>query len=162
MYAPVLFLVTALCVVNAFLCDAGYVSHPSYDFSYAKTVTNALNAAYPDVKIVYMVTDDHDRKVLRTADSNKVYRMVTGNYNPGDYTYYNDGTGLEAGSLLLATDAQYAAMPAELSSRFVKTDMPQFWLYLDKTGYSTHDPQPYSVYYCADGGIDLTSLPVTD
>ena len=139
-----------------------YVSSPTYDFSTAIEVTSALNKAYPNVKVVYMVSDDHDRKVLRVADDSKVYRMVSGGYNPGDYTYYTDGSGLEAGSLLLATDAQYAAMPAELSSRFVKTDMPQFWLYLDKTGYSTNDPQPYSVYYCADGGIDLTSLPVTD
>ena len=162
LYAPVLVLVTALCVGNAFLCDAGYVSHPTYDFSTAIEVTSALDEAYPDVKVVYMVSDDHDRKVLRVADDSKVYRMVSGGYNPGDYTYYTDGSGLESGSLLLATDAQYAAMPEELSSRFVKTDMPQFWLYFDKTGYSTNDPQPYSVYYCADGGIDLTSLPVTD
>ncbi len=162
LYAPVVVCIAAIGVCNAFVCDAQYVAHPSYDFSYAEAVTQALDEAYPDVKVVYMYTDDHDRKVLRTADSTKVYRMITGNYNPGDYTYYNDGTGLEDGSLLLATDAQYAAMDPALSSRFVKTDLPQFWLYLDMTGYSTNDPQPYSVYYCADGGIDLTSLPVTN
>lgn len=162
LYAPAVVLLAALGVCNAFVCDVQYVAHPSYDFSYAETVTQALDEAYPDVKVVYMYTDDHDRKVLRTADATKVYRIISGNYNPGDYTYYNDGTGLEDGSLLLATDAQYAAMDPALSSRFVKTDLPQFWLYLDMTGYSTNDPQPYSVYYCADGGIDLTSLPVTD
>ena len=37
--------------------------------------------------------------------------------------------------------------------------MPANWLYMDATGYSTNDPQPYNVYYCADGGIDLSSLP---
>ena len=84
--------------------------------------------------------------------------MVSGNHNPGDYTYYQDGSGLENGSLLLATDDQYAAMDPALSARFTKTALPQFWLYMDKTGYSTNDPQPYSVYYCADGGIDLNAL----
>lgn len=162
LYAPVVVLLAAISTCSAFVCDAQYVAHPSYDFSYAKAVTQALDEAYPDVKVVYMYTDDHDRKVLRTADATKVYRMITGNYNPGDYTYYNDGSGLEDGSLLLATDAQYAAMDSALSSRFVKTDLPQFWLYLDMTGYSTNNPQPYSAYYCADGGIDLTSLPATD
>lgn len=162
LYAPVLVATAVLVVGNTVFSDAAYVLSPTYDFSTAIEVTSALDEAYPDVKVVYMVSDDHDRKVLRVADDSKVYRMVSGDYNPGDYTYYTDGSGLEAGSLLLATDAQYAAMPEELSSRFVKTDMPQFWLYLDKTGYSTNDPQPYSVYYCADGGIDLTSLPVTD
>ena len=108
---------------------------------------------------VYMVSNDHDRKVLRLADQSKVYRMVSSSYNPGDYTYYQDGAGLENGSLLLATDAQYAAMDPELAARFEKTDLPQFWLYMDATGYSTNDPQPYNVYYCADGGIDLSSLP---
>ena len=159
LYAPVSVVLAAVCVANAFLCDYGYVTSPSYDFSYAETVTDALDEAYPDVQVVYMVADDHDRKVLRTADETKVYRIVTSNYNPGDYTYYQDGTGLENGSLLLATDAQYAAMDPELAARFEKTDLPQFWLYMDATGYSTNDPQPYNVYYCADGGIDLSSLP---
>lgn len=162
LYPPALVATAVLVVGNAVFSDAAYVSSPTYDFSTAIEVTNALDEAYPDVKVVYMVSDDHDRRVLRVADDSKVYRMVSGGYNSGDYTYYTDGTGLEAGSLLLATDAQYASMPAELASRFQKTDMPQFWLYFDKTGYSTSDPQPYSVYYCADGGIDLTSLPVTD
>ena len=158
LYAPVSVVLAAVCVANAFLCDYGYVTSPSYDFSYAETVTDALDEAYPDVQVVYMVADDHDRKVLRTADETKVYRIVTSNYNPGDYTYNQDGTGLENGSLLLATDKQYAAMDPELAARFEKTGLPQFWLYMDMTGYSTSDPQPYSVYYCADGGIDLNSL----
>ena len=96
--------------------------------------------------------------LLRVADTSKVYRLISGSYNAGDYTYYQDGAGLEAGSLLLATDAQYAAMDPALAARFEKTDLPQFWLYMDMTGYSTSDPQPYSVYYCADGGIDLNAL----
>ena len=121
-------------------------------------MTAALDEAYPDVRVVYMVSNDHDRKVLRLADQSKVYRMVSSSYNPGDYTYYQDGAGLENGSLLLATDAQYAAMDPELAARFEKTDLPQFWLYMDATGYSANDPQPYNVYYCADGGIDLSSL----
>ena len=50
----------------------------------------------------------------------------------------------------------------ELAARFEKTDLPQFWLYMDMTGYSTSDPQPYSVYYCADGGIDLNALTQSD
>ena len=161
LYAPTLVVLAAVCTANAFLCDMGYVTHPSYDFSYAEAVTSALDQAYPDVRVVYMASDDHDRKVLRTADHTKVYRLISGNYNPGDYTYYQDGSGLEGGSLLLATDKQYAAMDPALSARFVKTDMPQFWLYMDMTGYSTSDPQPYNVYYCADGGIDLTALPET-
>lgn len=162
LYAPVMVLLAACAAGNAFACDFQYVSHPSYDFSTALAVTRTLDENFPETKVVYMISDDHDRKVLRVADSSKVYRLISGNYNPGDYTYYNDGSGLEDGSLLLATDAQYAAMDPALSSRFAKTDLPQFWLYLDMTGYSTNDPQPYSVYYCADGGIDLTSLPVTD
>lgn len=162
LYAPAMVVLAACAVCNSFACDAQYIFHPSYDFSTALAVTRTLDEDFPEVKVVYMISDDHDRKVLRVADSTKVYRMITGNYNPGDYTYYNDGSGLEDGSLLLATDAQYAAMDPALSSRFVKTDLPQFWLYLDMTGYSTNDPQPYSVYYCADGGIDLTSLPVTN
>ena len=158
LYAPALVSLSALCAGNAFLCDAGYVTHPTYDFSTAIELTSALDEEYPDVKVVYMVSDDHDRRVLRVADTSKIYRMITGEYLSGDYTYYTDGQGLEDGSLLLATDAHYAALPAEISSRFVKTDMPEFWLYFDKTGYSTNDPQPYGVYYCADGGIDLTEL----
>ena len=158
LYAPAVVLLAGLSAANAFFCDAGYVSSPTYDFSTAEAVTDALDEAYPEVRVVYMVSDDHDRKVLRLADSSKVYRMVSGNHNPGDYTYYQDGTGLESGSLLLATDDQYAAMDPALSARFTKTDLPQFWLYMDKTGYSTNDPQPYSVYYCADGGIDLNAL----
>lgn len=159
LYAPVSVVLAAVCVANAFLCDYGYVANPSYDFSYAETVTDALDEAYPDVRVVYMVTDDHDRRVLRIADETKVYRLVTSSYTSGDYTYYQDGTGLENGTLLLATDKQYAAMEPELAARFEKTDMPQFRLYMDATGYSTNDPQPYNVYYCAGGGIDLSSLP---
>lgn len=159
LYAPAVVLLAGVAAANAFLCDAGYIASPTYDFSTAQAVTAALDEAYPDVRVVYMVSNDHDRKVLRTADETKVYRIVTSNYNPGDYTYYQDGTGLENGSLLLATDKQYAAMNPELAARFEKTDLPQFWLYMDATGYSTNDPQPYNVYYCADGGIDLSSLP---
>ena len=158
LYAPAAVLLAAVVAANAFLCDAGYLASPTYDFAYAEAVTDALDEAYPEVKVVYMVSDDHDRKVLRLADEGRVYRLVSGNYNPGDYTYYQDGSGLEAGSLLLATDAQYAAMDPALAARFEKTGLPQFWLYMDMTGYSTSDPQPYSVYYCADGGIDLNSL----
>ena len=159
LYAPAVVLLAGVAAANAFLCDAGYIASPTYDFSTAQAVTAALDEAYPDVRVVYMVSNDHDRKVLRLADQSKVYRMVSSSYNPGDYTYYQDGAGLENGSLLLATDAQYAAMDPELSARFEKTDLPQFWLYMDATGYSTNDPQPYNVYYCADGGIDLSSLP---
>lgn len=158
LYAPAAVLLAAVAAANAFLCDAGYLASPTYDFAYAEAVTDALDEAYPEVKVVYMVSDDHDRKVLRLADASRVYRLVSGNYNPGDYTYYQDGSGLEAGSLLLATDAQYAAMDPALAARFEKTGLPQFWLYMDMTGYSTNDPQPYSVYYCAGGGIDLNSL----
>ena len=159
LYAPAVVLLAGVAAANAFLCDAGYIASPTYDFSTAQAVTTALDEAYPDVRVVYMVSNDHDRKVLRLADQSKVYRMVSSSYNPGDYTYYQDGAGLENGSLLLATDAQYAAMDPELAARFEKTDLPQFWLYMDATGYSTNDPQPYNVYYCADGGIDLSSLP---
>lgn len=159
LYAPAVVLLAGVAAANAFLCDAGYIASPTYDFSTAQAVTAALDEAYPDVRVVYMVSNDHDRKVLRLADQSKVYRIVTSNYNPGDYTYYQDGAGLENGSLLLATDKQYAAMDPELAARFEKTDLPQFWLYMDATGYSTNDPQPYNVYYCADGGIDLSSLP---
>ena len=159
LYAPAVVLLAGVAAANAFLCDAGYIASPTYDFSTAQAVTAALDEAYPDVRVVYMVSNDHDRKVLRLADQSKVYRMVSSSYNPGDYTYYQDGAGLENGSLLLATDKQYAAMDPELAARFEKTDLPQFWLYMDATGYSTNDPQPYNVYYCADGGIDLSSLP---
>lgn len=159
LYAPAVVLLAGVAAANAFLCDAGYIASPTYDFSTAQAVTAALDEAYPDVRVVYMVSNDHDRKVLRLADQSKVYRMVSSSYNPGDYTYYQDGAGLENGSLLLATDKQYAAMNPELAARFEKTDLPQFWLYMDATGYSTNDPQPYNVYYCADGGIDLSSLP---
>lgn len=159
LYAPAVVLLAGVAAANAFLCDAGYIASPTYDFSTAQAVTAALDEAYPDVRVVYMVSNDHDRKVLRLADQSKVYRMVSSSYNPGDYTYYQDGAGLENGSLLLATDKQYAAMDLELAARFEKTDLPQFWLYMDATGYSTNDPQPYNVYYCADGGIDLSSLP---
>lgn len=162
LFAPVFAVAAILIAGNTLFSDMVYVTSPSYDFSYAEAVTSALDEAYPDVKVVYMASDDHDRRVLRVADDSKVYRLISGNYNFGDYTYYNDGTGLEAGSLLLATDAQYQAMDPALSARFVKTQLPQFWLYMDMTGYSTSDPQPYSVYYCADGGIDLTALPAAD
>lgn len=148
-----------LCVVlNVARCDAIY-SVPTYDFSTAQAVSDALSEAYPQVRVVYMQSDDHDRKVLRVTDTDKVYRFITGTYNPGDYTYYQDGSGLENGSLLLCTAYQYKALEPAIRERFVRTDLPEFWLYFDKTGYSTNDPQPYAVYYCADGGIDLSSLP---
>ncbi|WP_294497453.1 hypothetical protein [uncultured Gemmiger sp.] len=159
LYAPAVVLLACLAASNAFLCDKGYLDSPTYDFSYAEAVTGALDEAYPEVRVVYMVSDDHDRKVLRLADQSKVYRMVSGNYNPGDYTYYQDGTGLEAGTLLLATDQQFAALDPAVAAGYEKTALPQFWLYMDMTGYSTSDPQPYNVYYCPSGGIDLTALP---
>jgi len=162
LYAPTLVLLAGVCAANAYLCDAGYLAHPTYDLDMARETTRMLDEAYPEVRVVYMASNDHDRKVLRVADTSKVYRLISGSYNAGDYTYYQDGAGLEAGSLLLATDAQYAAMDPALAARFEKTDLPQFWLYMDMTGYSTSDPQPYSVYYCADGGIDLNALTQSD
>lgn len=150
--------VLALCAAGGLLrCDQVY-ARPTYDYSLAQAMTRALDEAYPDVRVVYMVSDDHDRKVLRTADPTKVYRMVSGGYNPGDYTYYTDGQGLEAGSLLLCTAAQYEAIDPALRDRFAPTPLPEYWLYFDKAGVSGSDPQPYRVYYCADGGIDLTAL----
>lgn len=151
-------LFTLCAAINLAGSDASYL-RPTYDFSYAQAVTQAIDEAFPEVQVVYMYSDDHDRKVLRVADHSKVYRLITGNYNPGDYT---DGAGLESGTVLLCTEAQYAAMPPELSARYRRTDLPGYWLYLDATGYSTNDPQPYYIYHCPDGGIDLTSLPVAD
>ena len=159
LYAPTVVLLAVLSAANAYLCDAGYVAHPTYDLAMARRTTQMLDEAYPDVRVVYMASNDHDRKVLRVADPSKVYRFISGKYNAGDYTYYQDGTGLEAGSLLLATDAQYAAMDPALAARFEPTGLPEVWLYMDMTGYSTNDPQPYRVYYCAGGGIDLNALP---
>lgn len=154
--------VFGLCAaINLVSSDCSYLK-PTYDFSYAQAVTQAIDEAYPEAKAVYMFSDDHDRKVLRVADQSKVYRLITGNYNPGDYTYYSDGEGLESGTVLLCTEAQYAAMPEELSSRYQRSDLPGYWLYLDATGYSTNDPQLYYIYHCPDGGIDLTSLPAAD
>lgn len=154
--------VFGLCAaINLVSSDCSYLK-PTYDFSYAQAVTQAIDEAYPEAKVVYMFSDDHDRKVLRVADQSKVYRLITGNYNPGDYTYYSDGEGLESGTVLLCTEAQYAAMPEELSSRYQRSDLPGYWLYLDATGYSTNDPQLYYIYHCPDGGIDLTSLPAAD
>ena len=117
-----------------------------------------MDEAFPDAKVVYMISNDHDRKVLRVADQSKVYRMISGSYNPGDYTYYSDGSGLENGSLLLCTDAQFQTMDPALRERFVLTDLPAFPLYFDAAGISTNDPSPYRIYVCANGGIDLTAL----
>lgn len=149
------FLVCAL--LNLVSSDVSYLN-PTYDFSYAQAVTQAIGEAYPEAKVVYMFTDDHDRKVLRVADESKVYRMISpGGSDPGDYTYYSDGQGLEEGTVLLCTQAQYNAMPESIRSRYTDSGMPGYWLYLDMTGYSTNDPQPYFIYHCPDGGIDLTS-----
>lgn len=46
-------------------------------------------------------------------------------------------------------------MDPALRERFAPTGMPEYWLYFDMTGVSSGDPQPYRVYYCAGGGIDL-------
>ena len=159
LYAPVIALFSLLTVGNAVACNTGYLAHPTYDFHAMQAVTNTLDAAYPDVRVVYMLTNDHDRRILRVVDPSKVYRLVSGDYISGDYTYYSDGSGLDAGTLLLATDSQYANMDPALAASFKKTDLDPVWLYMDQTGYSTNDPQPYGIYYCSQGGIDLTSLP---
>ena len=148
---------TILLLGNLCRNDAVYAK-PTYDFSMAQAATQAMDEAFPDAKVVYMISNDHDRKVLRVADQSKVYRMISGSYNPGDYTYYSDGSGLENGSLLLCTDAQFQTMDPALRERFVLTDLPAFPLYFDAAGISTNDPSPYRIYVCANGGIDLTAL----
>lgn len=148
----------SICLLgNLWRNDAVYAK-PAYDFSMAQAVTQAMDEAYPDVKVVYMVSNDHDRKILRVADPSKVYRFISGTYNPGDYTYYSDGQGLEDGSLLLCTDVHFQNLDPVFQERFVKTELPAFPLYFDYAGISTSEPSLYSIYYCANGGIDLTTL----
>ena len=90
---------------NAFLCDAGYVASPSYDFSYSPGRDRRAGRSLPRRPGgLHGVPTTTTARCCALADQTKVYRIVTSSYNPGDYTYYQDGAGLENGSLLLATD----------------------------------------------------------